>query len=604
MSRLSDTHMKRCPECRRDYFDDSLSFCLDDGTRLVDGPATDEQATAIMPEPPDLAGGLTHRTDPPGEYKTRAQIHTTDQTAVFPGGAEAERQGNSGKFSAHQAAKPLEKFSGRNSQFLIAGIVVLILVGGFIGYRYFKPEGNEQINSIAVLPFQNKNSDADTDYLSDGLADSLIYRLSQLPNLKVSPTSSVIRYKGVAADISQIAKELEVDAVMSGRLAQRSDDLTINVELIDTRTRKLLWVEQYDRKMTDLLAIQREIAMAITQKLQRNLIGGDVKGITKRYTDNNEAYQLYLKGRYHFAKRTKDDVLKGIEYFQKAIKLDPNFALAYARIAESYVSMPACPCLSPKDAILQAKAAATRALEIDPTLAEAHTFLAYSLAVYDWNWVEAERKFRRAMELDPNNSTAHFRYGQIYLAPRGHSEEAIAEVRRALEIEPLDLDIGGDLSWVYISAREYDKALEQGKKTHELEPNFVSGRWNLSQAYIANGMYTEAIALSKQTLQTDPTSQLMLQSAGYAYAKSGRRNDAEEMIKRFKEIAKTEYVTWYLVASIHAALGDKEQAFAKLENSLAERDWYLHRLKVDPLMDPLRDDPRFKKILKRLNLPE
>ena len=544
----------------------------------VDQIAANEPATAII-----------HTTDVSGDAPTKAQIHLTDQTAVLPTGIGLqERKGSlsSGKLAA------------------LVGLVAVLAIGGFFGYRYFKPAGSEQINSIAVLPFQNRSSDADTEYLSDGLAESLIYRLSQLPNLKVSPTSSVIRYKGKETDVAQIAKELEVDAVMSGRIVQRGDNLTISVELVDVRNNKLLWGEQYDRKMSDLLATQREIATAITQKLQLKLGGGDTTGITKRYTDNNEAYQLYLKGRFHFAKRTKDDVLKGIGYFQQAIKLDQNFALAYARIAESYISMPACPCLSPKEAILQAKAAAKRALEIDPTLAEAHTFLAYSLAVYDWNWVEAEREFKRAVELDPNNSTTHFRYGQIYLAPLGRFEEAIAEVKRALEIEPLDLNIGGDLSWVYFSAREYDRALEQGKKTHELEPNFVSGRWNLCQAYTANGMYAEAIALSAQTLQTDPTSQFMLQSAGYAYAKSGRRNDAEEMIKRFKEIAKTEYVTSYFVASIHAALGDKDKTFAELENAYAGRDWYLHRLKVDPFWDPLRDDPRFREMLKRLNLPE
>jgi TolB-like protein len=255
-----------------------------------------------------------------------------------------------------------------------------------------------------VLPFHNKSSDADTEYLSDGLAESLIYRLSQLPNLKVSPTSSVFRYKGKETDAIKIGNELGVKAVMSGRIVQRGDNLTISVELVDVRNNKLLWGEQYERKMSDLLATQREIAAEIAQKLQLKLSGDEKKGLTKRYTDNNEAYQLYLKGRYHFAKRTKDDVLRSIEYYQQAIKLDPNFALAYARIAEAYNQMPAYPYLSPKEAFPQAKAAAKRALEIDPTLAEAHTALANSLAVYDWNWLEAEREFKRALELDPNSA--------------------------------------------------------------------------------------------------------------------------------------------------------------------------------------------------------
>jgi len=266
--------------------------------------------------------------------------------------------------------------------------------------------------------------------------------------------------------------------------------------------------------------------------------------------------------------------------------------------------MPVYPYLSPKEAIPQAKAAAQRALEIDPALAEAHTALANSLADFDWNWVEAEREFKRALALNPNDSGTHWRYGMYYLMPVGRSDEAIAEVKRALELEPLDLTAGSVLSWAYFAARQYDRALDQAQKIFELEANFPLGRRMLSQAYSSKGMYAEAIALNEKSLQTDPTNQLFLRFAGYAYAKSGRRREAEEMIKRFKDIAKTRYVMSYYVASIYAALGDKDKAFAELENSFAEHDWELHRLKVDPLMDPLRDDPRFKWMLKRMNLPE
>ena len=243
-------------------------------------------------------------------------------------------------------------------------------------------------------------------------------------------------------------------------------------------------------------------------------------------------------------------------------------------------------------------------VRVDPTLAEAHTFLAYAFAIFDWDWAEAEREFKRGIELDPNNSPAHFRYGQIYLAAQGRSDEAIAEVKQALEIEPLDLNMGGNLSWVYFSARQYDRALEQGKKTYELDTNFVTARWNVSSAYIGKGMYAEAIAINEKALQTDPTSQFALHSVGYAYAKSGRRHEAKEVIKRFKEIAKSQYTVSYWIATIYAALDDKDKAFAELENSFAEHDFYLHRLKVDPFWDPLRQDPRFREMLKRLNLPE
>ncbi|MGQ0543054.1 MAG: tetratricopeptide repeat protein [Blastocatellia bacterium] len=581
--------MKRCPECRRDYYDDTLAFCLEDGTALLQGsvPSPDEPQTAIL-----------HETAAPGEAATRAQIHTTEQTAVLHRGAEAEPRdsldGPSEKqsFSSNRAAKPLAA--------LVAAIV--ILVGGFFGYRYFSPNGG-QINSIAVLPFENRSGSADTDYLSDGIAESLIYRLSQLPDLKVSPVSSVIRYKGKEFDAKKIAAELGVGAIMSGRMTQRGESLTIGVELVDVANGKILWGEQYDRKLADLLATQREIAATITQKLQLKLSGGET-GITKKYTDNNEAYQLYLKGRFHFAKRTKDDIFKGIEYFKQAIGLDPNFALAYARIAEAYNQLPGYSYLSPKEAFPQSKAAAKRALEIDPNLAEAHTALANALAVYDWNWTQAEQEFKRAIELDPNNATAHYRYGTEYLASVGRTDEAIVEIQRALEIEPLDLNMMANFARFYMYSRQNNRAIEHGRKFLELEPNFATGRLFLGMAYNAGGMHEAAALLTEQPLQAEPTNQFMLYVGGYAYAKSGRRREAEQVVNKFREIAKTQNVVTYFIASIYVALGDKDKAFVELEKAYQERDWWLRFLKVDPLMDSLRDDPRFAGLLKRMNLPE
>src|SRR5687768_2679357 len=299
--------MKRCPECRRDYYDDTLSFCLEDGAALIQGsvPSPDEPQTAIL-----------HETASPGQTQTHAQIHTTGRTAVFPtANSEISR-----RLDKRLLAFPL--------------LVTLLVLGGLLGYRYFSANGG-QINSIAVLPFENRSGTADTDYLSDGLAESLIYRLTQLPGLKVSPTNAVMRFKGPLDDIGAIAKELEVDAVMSGRLTQRADDLTISVELTDARTNKLIWAEQYSRKISDLLATQREIAAVVTQKLQLKLSGDDTKGLTKSYTNDNEAYQLYLKGRFYWNKRTSAGLKTAIEHFKAASEKDPNFALAYVGIADS-----------------------------------------------------------------------------------------------------------------------------------------------------------------------------------------------------------------------------------------------------------------------------
>jgi TolB-like protein/Tfp pilus assembly protein PilF len=597
--------MKRCPECRRDYNDDSMSFCLDDGAELLFGPASGsgavgEPARAILSEPGAVATGFSsdepqtailHSTAASGEAPTRSQIHTTEQTAVFPGEAEA---------SAHRAAEPN---SQRNRLLAVCGIGVLLLVGGFFGYRYFSAANTEQVNSIAVLPFENRSGSSDTEYLSDGLADSLIYRLSQLPNLKVSPTSSVMRYKGKSGDTSQIAKELNVDAVMSGRLVQIGDSLNISVQLTDARTDKLIWAEQYDRKMSDLLATQREIATAITEKLQLKL-SGDERGITKKYTNSNEAYQLYLKGRYHFARRTKDDINRAIESYEQAIRLDPNFALAYARIAEAYNQMSNYPYAAPKEAFPKAKAAALRALEIDQTLAEAHAALGNTLTSFDWDWKAAELSFTRSIELDPNSATTHYRYATEYLISVGRTNEGLAEVRRALEIEPLDPNMVANLARVYLYDGQRDAGLAQARKSYEIDPTFPIARLVLGMALNANGLHDEAIVHAESILQADPNNQHMLQIAGFAYAKTGRKKDAEAVIEKLREIGKTQYVIPSFVASIYGVMGEKDSAFEEMETALEMRDSWLKWIKAEPIYDPLRDDPRFKDLLKRMGLPE
>jgi TolB-like protein/Flp pilus assembly protein TadD len=554
-----------------------MSFCLDDGSELLFGPASDEPATAIL-----------HSTDALSEAGIRVPIHTT----------------------ARNAFQREDKITTRapmafDRRFLLAPVAAaFIALAGYIGYQYLRPTTSDQINSIAVLPFENRSGNPDSEYLSDGLSDSLIYRLTQLPNLKVSPTSSVIRYKGVQADVAEIARELDVDAVMYGRLVQRGDDLTISVELTDARTRKLIWAEQYDRKMADLLATQREIATTITKKLELKLAGEEAKGITKKYTDNNEAYQLYLRGRHSFSKRTKVEMLRSIEYFRQAIDLDPKFALAYARIAETYGSLPAYPYLSPMEAFPQAKAAAQQALEIDPTLAEAHAFLAYCLIIYDWNWSEGERSFKRAIELDPNNSAAHFRYGQIYLASVGRINEALAEISQGLELEPLDINMGATLSWAYFAADQDEKALRQAQKTYDLEPGHPIGRWMLCRAYTMNRMYGDCIKLAEKWLETDPTNQFALREVGIAYAKAGQRDRAADIVGRLRDLANSQYVPACRMAAIYAALGDNEKTYAELDKAFKARDWELHRLEADSYFVELRNDPQFKEFVKRLNLPE
>ncbi|HEX9422259.1 MAG TPA: protein kinase [Pyrinomonadaceae bacterium] len=498
--------------------------------------------------------------------------------------------------------------SGISKHKLSAGValaILLILISG-AGYWFFKSRGSADggtaaINSIAVLPFQNKSADADTDYLSDGLAESLIFRLSQLPGLKVSPTTSVMRYKGKDTDIAKVASELGVDAVMTGRLVKRGDNLNITVELVDVRNNKSLWGEQYERKMSDLLATQREIAAAIAQKLQVKLAGNETKGITKRYTDNSEAYQLYLKGRFYFARRSDADIRRSIDLFQQAIKLDPNFALAYVGIGESWAVMPSYPYMESKDAMPLAKAAIAKALEIDPDLPEAHTVAGIIAATYDWDWAKAENEFKRSLELDPNLAITHYRYAWVYLSPMGRHDEAIAEMKRAMDLEPLSLVQGANFAAVYIYARQYDRALDQAQKTYDLDPTLITGQNWMCHALDINGKYAESLAISEKTSQTNGS---LYAALGYAYAKSGRRQEAEAVLAKLNEIEKTKTVSHYWEATIYVALGEKDKAFAELGKAYQAHDWFLQRLKVDPFMDPLRDDPRFKDLIRRLGLPQ
>jgi len=585
--------MKRCPECRRDYYDDSLLYCLDDGSALLDGLASaDEPATAIL-----HAAELAH------ESPTKVQINTADQHAIVPSGSLPSDQSRSTSSAEYLVGK-----ARSHKRSLAIGLAILLFAASGLGYWFFKihlaTSDSAPINSIAVLPFDNKSGNADSDYLSDGLTESLIYKLSQLPNLKVSPRSSVFRYKGKDIDAETVGAELGVDAVMSGRLVQRGESITISIDLVDVRNKKTLWGEQYERKMSDLLATQREIAAEITKKLELKLSGDDRKGLTKGYTENNEAYQLYLKGRYHFAKRTKNDVQKGLDYFEQAIRLDPNFALAYVGIADIYNSMPLFGYMSPKEAIPLAQRAAMHAVQIDPALADGHAALAMSITTSDWDWVKAQQEFTLALQLDPNNAGTHYRYAESFLLPAGRTDEAITELKQAMELEPLDLLLGANLAGAYMYAGQNELAVEQGKKTFDLDPNFVGGRIWLALIYNANGRYDDALALCEKPLQNFPSDQFCLAISGYANAKLGRRPDAEEIIKKYREVAKTQYISHYWIGVIFAALGQRDEAFAELEKAFDDRDLFILRLKIDPLMVSLHEDPRFKNMVRRIGLPE
>ena len=457
------------------------------------------------------------------------------------------------------------------------------------------------IDSIAVLPFENRGADPDTEYLSEGLAESLIYRLSQLPNLKVSPTSAVFRYKGKQTDAAKAGNELGVSAVLLGRITQRGDSLLISAELVDVRHNKLLWGEQYDRKMSDLLATQREIAREIVEKLKLK-VAGEEKALAKHYTESNEAYQLYLKGRFYWNKRTEEALKKSVEYFNQAIEKDPGFALAYAGLADCYV-VPAN-WQPPREAMPKAKAAAKRALELDETLAEAHTSLGRVLASFDWDWTGAEKEYKRAIELNPRYAVAHQWYGGWFQVMGRHTE-AIAERKRALELDPLSLVINFELGLAFYYARDYDQSIEQFHKTLELDQNFPPAHVFLPAAYEQKGMNSEAIAEFNRAIPLKGGGEWSLTKGGlgHIYSILGKKSEALALLDELKQLSTQEYVAPTSVALIYAGLGDKDQAFAWLEKAYEERSFQMQWLSVEPRWDSLRSDPRFANLQRRMGLP-
>jgi len=472
----------------------------------------------------------------------------------------------------------------------VVALVVLLSAAGLF-YR-FAGRG-ETIDSMAVLPFVNASGDQNTEYLSDGITESLINNLSQLPNLKIKSRDSVFRYKGKETDPKEVARQLGVRAIFKGRLIQRGDTLAISAELIDARNDDHLWGQQYNRKLADIFALQDEIAREITNTLRLRLTAQDEKRLAKRYTENVEAYQDYLKGRYWWDKKTEEGFKKGIEYFQQAIAKDPIYALAYAGLADCYTGLAGFGFVPAKEGYPKALEAALKALEIDDKLAEAHASLAFTKSNYDWDWSGAEREFQRAIELNPGYATAHHFYGVALAYMGGRFEAAIAESKQAVELDPLSLIINSDLGHVFYEARQYDQAIEQEGKTLEMDSDFGPARHWLGLAYLQKSMYKEAIAeFEKET-----------PSLGYAYAVAGRRAEAHQVLDKLNQLSKQKYVPAVSLARIYVGLGEKDKAFEWLGR--AYQDGSIGGgtgVAVDPIFDPLRSDPRFQDLLRRMNL--
>src|SRR4030095_16311011 len=394
-------------------------------------------------------------------------------------------------------------------------------------------------------------------------------------------------------------KELNVQALLNGRIAQRDDQLTLTLELVDAQTENVIWSEQYNRKQTEIVSLQSEIARDVSTKLRTKLSGTEEQKVTKTYTANPEAYQLYLKRLFHWNKRTAEELKTSVDYFNQAIEKDPNYAQAYAGMALAYVLFPQYSGCTPAETMEKAKASATKALQLDDTLAEAHTALAEILFTYELNVLESDREFQRAIELNPNYASAHQWYGGANLAATGRFDQAIAEGRRAVELDPLSLIVNGELAAIYEYARQNDQAIGQLNKIIEMDPNWYLAHMILCQTYSSKGQFAEAVAECEKArgLNDDPA---VMSFLSRAYAGSGRRDEAMKTVGEMHQLAKQRYVPAYSFAIAYVALGDKDQAFQWLEQSLQDRSWEITYLKVDPFLDSLRSDPRYDSLVRRL----
>ena len=576
--------MKRCPQCNHVESDEALSFCRIDGTPLVnDSSSFDDEAGTVRLDPTSTEASTTIL----GQTTNARDPRSTGPTTVL-----------SSQPTATTGSIGNSKLRGKKVWIVVLVTAMVAAISAVVVYSVRSKNTHTIIQSIAVMPFVNASGNSDVEYLSDGMTETLISSLSQLPNLNVKPRSSVFRYKGKETDPQTVAKELNVEAVLNGRVVQRGQEIDLFVELVDGVLNKVVWSQQYHRKQTDLVSLQTDVARDISTRLKTKLSGADEAKVTKTYTTNPEAYQFYLKGNFYRTKYTEDGYKKGIEYYEKAIAIDPNYALAYHGIAAAYDFANGW-YLSPKESEPKAKAASLKALELDDGLAETHYLLGKILFWYEWDWATAEREWKRANELDPSYPSDY----PPYLAAVGRLEEAVKAQEVVHQRFPLDLNVNLDFASILLSAGRYDQSIEQTRKALELDPNFWWSYQNLGLAYERKKQYPEAIAaLERARLADDNPSSLGY--LGYVYGTAGKKAEAQKALEELKELSKKRYVSPYNFACIYAGLNDRDQAFEWLERTYQERAFFMTQLKVDTVLDNLRPDPRFKDLLKRMNLPE
>ena len=564
LDRIIRRSLEKDPEDRYQHIDDMVSELRrlqKQSTRVV-RPTLKE-----MPVPP--SGVFTHQT----------QEHRDLSAKISP-----------------PVVEPKQKLP-----LVLGGAAILVVVSAVVAYFLFFA-AHESIDSIAVLPFENVGADPNTQYLSDGITESLINSLSQLSNLTVMSRSSVFHYKGKEVDPQEAGKKLGVKAILTGRVTPHGEDIQISTELVDVARNSHIWGEQYNRKLADLLAIQQEISKEISEKLSLKLAGEEERKLEKASTGNTEAYQLYLKGRYLWNKRKADDLKTAIDYYNQAIQKDPNYALAYAGLASTYALLPEYAGASPNDILPKAQAAATKASELDPTLAEPRAVLGLLKLSYRWDREGAEKEFRQAIQLNPNYPTVHHWYS-ISLRQEGKLDESMAEIKKAQELDPLSPVINLNVAEVLLLLHRPEEAIDQLKKTIELDPIYPGAHMSLGLMYSYQGRFDEALnELKKAREILGPDDPLGLGPLGNVYARAGKKQEALKILNQLQTLSEHRSNLALQAAMVYTGLEDKDKAFEWLEKAYDQQNQALGNLKITQLWETLRSDPRFSVLLKKVRL--
>jgi TolB-like protein/Tfp pilus assembly protein PilF len=484
----------------------------------------------------------------------------------------------------------------------ILPIIILTICFVFLFNKEKLVPASTDIPALAVLPFNNESGNSDIEYLTDGMTETLISNLSQLPNLKVKARTSVFQYKRKEINVQKIGQELNVKTILSGRVVQRGQQLLLSLWLVDTETEENVWSKQYTREVSDLLTLQSEIAKDVADNLKIKLSGADEQQLKKHFTADVEAYKLYLKGRFFWNRRTEEGLRKAIEYFEQAMAKDPGYSLAFVGLADAYNVLGFYGFLPPKEAFPKAKAAAKQALALDEKLAEAHTSLAYAVLYYDWDLATAENEFTRAIALNPTYPIAHQWYGNL-LTAMGRWEEAIQAFKRAQELDPLSLVITAVPAWTYYYARQYDRAIEPCVKAIEMDENFALAHVWLGQVYERKAMYEKAIAAFKKGLAISGNDPEIAALLAHVYSVYGNKQEAQAILDKLLKRSGQTYVSPYHIATVYIGLGEKDQALKWLETAFNDRQQTLILLKHDSRMDKLHSDPQFQDLLRRIALP-